>query len=118
MSTSKNDVDSKVQQIFRELVGERAEQIRPDRLHDEIISKIAAAHCNDPDNDEQFLESDELGLHMVDWNSDAAFIVALSLFPERFSDEEVREGVRKLLMHVPYHLVNATRICRLHNGVD
>ncbi|MES2693712.1 MAG: hypothetical protein V4773_09580 [Verrucomicrobiota bacterium] len=56
------------------------------------------------------LRNDELGFHLIDWQSDAAFIVALALYPERFTDEEVREGAMSLLAHVPSHVATAARI--------
>ena len=59
---------------------------------------------------EQVLQRDGIGFHLVDWQNDAAFIVALVLFPERFTDEEIREGVDRLLVHVPAHVLEAARL--------
>ena len=39
----------------------------------------------------------DIGFHLADWNSDAAFIVAVHLFPERFTAEEIRDLVRSRL---------------------
>jgi hypothetical protein len=49
-------------------------------------------------------------MHVADWQGDAAFLVALHLFPERFTDEEIDEAVRSLLIHVPAHVIAAARL--------
>lgn len=46
----------------------------------------------------------KLGMHMSDWIGDAAFLFALHLFPDRFSDDEVRDGIGKFLGHAPNHI--------------
>ena len=46
----------------------------------------------------------------MDWGADAAFIVALMLFPERFSAQHVLEGATNLLIHVPNHLAAAAKL--------
>jgi hypothetical protein len=43
-------------------------------------------------------------MHLSDWNYDAAFIVALHLFPERFTDEDIEAGVGMFLCHAPNHI--------------
>jgi hypothetical protein len=45
-----------------------------------------------------------IAFHMADWNSDAAFVVAVHLFPERFTAEEIAAGVRMFLIHAPNHI--------------
>jgi len=56
------------------------------------------------------LTAANIGLHMADWNSDAAFIVALHLFPERFTPDEVRAGIGLFLGHAPNHIREACRL--------
>jgi len=51
-----------------------------------------------------------IGINVADWQADAAFLVALHLFPERFTDEEIDEAVRSLLIHVPAHIIAAARL--------
>jgi len=46
---------------------------------------------------------------MTDWNSDAAFITAFLLFPERFTAEEIRRGILDFLIHAPNHLAAAAK---------
>ena len=51
-----------------------------------------------------------LAFHLVDWTGDAAFIMALCMFPEQFTGNEIREGVDLLLVHVPNHVAAAAKI--------
>ena len=52
----------------------------------------------------------EIAFHMADWNADAAFILAVHLFPERFTEEEIEDGVRLFLIHAPNHIAEAARL--------
>jgi hypothetical protein len=96
----------KVHATFCELAGaERANWLRasvPSRVMDQIANAIEAEHTPEV--------AGEIGFHMGDWQSDAAFMVALHLFPERFTPEEIEEGVRSLLIHVPAHVLAAARL--------
>ena len=106
------DVSEKVQSIFRRIVGERAAILKGDRFPAEVNTRITAAilsgelgsNINDP------VKLAEIGFHLVDWNSDAAFIVALLLFPDEFTDEEIRDGVELFLVHAPGHCIEAARL--------
>jgi hypothetical protein len=53
--------------------------------------------------------ADQIGFHLVDWNSDAAFLMAVYLFPEKFTPEEIQAGVDLFLVHVPAHIMEAAR---------
>ena len=46
----------------------------------------------------------------MDWHRDAKFLIALSLFPERFTDAEIRQGVIWFLNHAGYHVPEAERL--------
>ena len=61
-------------------------------------------------SEEQVLQADTIAFHLTDWNADAAFIVALHLYPERFTPEEIEAGVGMLLSHVPSHVIAAARL--------
>jgi len=52
----------------------------------------------------------DISFHMADWNSDAAFVVAVHLFPERFTPEEIEAGVGLFLIHAPNHIREACRL--------
>jgi hypothetical protein len=47
---------------------------------------------------------------MVDWSYNAAFVVALHLFPERFTPEEIAAGIGMFCAHVPAHVIAAARL--------
>ena len=95
----------KVDAIFTELAGgERAARLRAD-VPFPVTSIVTAAL---PHND--IVLSDSIAVHVTDWNADAAFLVALHLFPERFTGEEIADGVRALLLHAPAHMVAAARL--------
>jgi hypothetical protein len=99
----------KVLQIFRELAGEKAARLSTTHFPADVNSRITAA-ISDSESKDDVLAADHIGFHLVDWHADAAFIVALSLFPERFTDEEVRDGVDSFLTHAPAHVVAAARL--------
>lgn len=52
----------------------------------------------------------DLAIHLMDWTQDAAFVLALAMFPEKFSKKEVEAGVGVLLAHVPNHIFAAAKI--------
>jgi len=103
-----DSVRDKVDTIFRELVGDRALELRGDvparKTNDLLGQALAAEYDLDP------LKADELAFNLVDWNSDAAFLVAVMLFPERFTQAELGAGVGMFMVHVPDHVVAAARV--------
>src|SRR5688572_4951409 len=100
------DIREKVQAIFSEIAGaDRAKWLCgdvPSRVMDHIAQAISPGH--EPE------VAGEIGFHLGDWQSDAAFIVALHLFPERFTPEEIRDGVEAFLIHAPHHIIAAARL--------
>lgn len=75
-----------------------------------ITSTITAALSGTEASEAQILHADKIAFHLTDWNSDAAFIVCLHLFPERFTQEEIQAGVDLFLCHVPSHVIAAARL--------
>ncbi len=101
-------LDEKVDAIFRELAGgERAKYVRSD-----VPSRCMLQIANAVSSQSGYAEEAgwDIGHHVGDWVGDAAFLVALHLFPERFTDEEIDEGVLGLLIHVPAHVVVAAKL--------
>ena len=86
----------KVRTVFAELAGERAQ-----KLGTNGAQNVIAAALTDELGPER---AADVAFHLTDWGEDAAFLVALHLFPERFSVEEIREGVMALLIHAPNHI--------------
>jgi len=86
----------KAKSIFLELARERAARLGVNGAQDVIAAALA---------DGLGLErAADVAFHLSDWAQDAAFLVALHLFPERFAAEEIRDGVLALLIHVPNHI--------------
>ena len=101
-----DSVTRKVQSIFEELAGSRAQALRgdvPARQGNDILAQALA-------DDLEVAKADQLAFHLVDWNSDAAFLVAFLLFPERFTAEELQAAVDMFLVHVPAHVLAAARL--------
>jgi hypothetical protein len=52
----------------------------------------------------------DVAFHLTDWNSNAAFLVALLLSPESFTAEEIRGEVQAFLVHAPNHVAAAAKL--------
>ncbi len=52
----------------------------------------------------------DIAFHLTDWWGELVFLVALHLCPERFTQEEIVEGVSLLLAHVPNHLAAGAKL--------
>ncbi|MFT3880127.1 MAG: hypothetical protein QM703_10765 [Gemmatales bacterium] len=99
MSKAIETVNSKVAAIFTELVGDRVERLNGSRIAEPAMSTIESAL------EEQYgKKAHDIAFHMADWNSDAAFVVAVHLFPERFTPEEIEAGIGMFLVHAPNHI--------------
>ena len=44
------------------------------------------------------------------WHQDGLIIVAITMFPERFTQEEIRCGVIMFLVHAPNHIAAAAKL--------
>lgn len=108
MNDTHNSFRKKVDDIFRELAGaERAKWLEAG-VPSRCMLQIANAVSSESGYPEKV--GWDIGTNVADWQADAAFLVALHLFPERFTDEEIDEGVRSLLLHVPAHVIAAARL--------
>ena len=106
MNDKYKSVREKVSAIFHELAQERARNLEgsiPARTINDVLAEAL--------REEYPVEiSDQIAFHLVDWNSDAAFLVAAHLFPEKFTPDEMRAGVDLFLVHVPAHVIEAARL--------
>jgi hypothetical protein len=94
----------KASDIFRDFFGDKNCNI-PD-VQDRIAKAVAEGSAK-----KKFLKNGwEIGFHLMDWHGDAKFLIALSLFPERFTDAEIRQGVIWFLIHAGYHIPEAARL--------
>lgn len=106
MAHERNSVDDKVAAIFRELVGDRVDRLNGSRPATEAMGKLGEGLASDyPDE-----VAADIAFHLADWNSDAAFLVAVHLFPERFTSEEIADGVRDFVIHAPNHVAAAAKL--------
>lgn len=105
-----DSVQRKVQAIFKELAGDRARMLEGAKFPADVTSTITAALSSPDATEEDILHADQIAFHLTDWNADAAFIVALLLFPERFTPEEIEAAVNMFLAHVPSHIIAAARL--------
>jgi hypothetical protein len=93
----------KVKAIFSELAGDRASNLfaAVPPSTDTLASAFA-------DLGEQ--RAKDIAFHLTDWSEDAAFLVAVHLFPERFTPAEVEAGIGLLIVHAPNHLAAAAKL--------
>jgi hypothetical protein len=91
---------TKVHLLFRKAFGSRAERLLFFDFTDETPRMVRKAFRRKLVN----AKADDVGFHIWDWREDAAFVVALNLFPEKFSAAEIREGIDWFAAHAPYHV--------------
>ena len=97
---------AKVESIFSELVGERARRISATSLPAESVAAIAASYA--PDMDSQ--RAQDIAFHLSDWAGDAAFLIALHLYPDRFTADEIQAGIGAFFVHAPFHIAEAAAL--------
>jgi len=105
VSSAHDSVRQKVNALLSELVRERAarlEEPHARQARDMFARALSADYAPEV--------ARELAFHLVDWASDAAFVLAVQLFPERFTPEELIAGVDMLLIHAPNHLAAAAKL--------
>ena len=106
MPDAHDSVSEKVGAIFQELAGERAERLRGGTPSFPALRAFEAALAADYPAE----VAADVAFHLVDWNWDAAFLVAVHLFPERFTPEELVAGADMVLIHAPNHLAAAATL--------
>ena len=99
--TDPRSVNLKAWEMLRELAGERPAQ---GQSAARAIEKALLAAEYPPE------VARDIAFHLTDWLSDADFIVALSLFPERFTPEQIQHGVGNFLVHAPNHTAAAAKL--------
>jgi hypothetical protein len=108
MTDAHDSFRKKVEDIFTELVGPaRANWLKPG-VPSRCMGQIAQAVASESGYAKETAGS--IAINVADWQADAAFLVALHLFPERFTDEEIDAAVGSLLIHVPAHVIAAARL--------
>jgi len=104
--------EDKVLEIYKELLGEKACRLSPERfLADSISRTTEALRKENPEwTEEELIEKDAIGQHLLDWQRSASFLVALALFPDRFTDEEIQDEIKDFMAHAPEHVREAERL--------
>lgn len=104
-----NSVSKKVTAIFTELAGpERADTL--DSFPANRTSLLTRIIAGEAATEERILHATDIAFHLTDWKSDAAFLVALHLCPERFTAMEIAAGIDLFLVHVPAHAAAAAKL--------
>src|ERR1700722_9653761 len=106
MPDAHDTVREKVFAIFTELVGDRADRVRGNPPSFAALRAFESALAADYSPQ----VAADVAFHLTDWNWDAAFLVAVHLFPERFTPEELVMGTDMLLLHAPNHLAAAATL--------
>jgi hypothetical protein len=111
-SKEPSNSDAKVAAIFRELVDDRAGRLESSHYNDDSVAAIARALSASPENRAlpEGVRARDIAFHLSDWASNAAFIVATQIFPERFTAAEIVHGVEGFLIHAPNHVAAAAAL--------
>ncbi|MBI5091611.1 MAG: hypothetical protein HZB26_04105 [Candidatus Hydrogenedentes bacterium] len=106
------DVHEKVQSIFQRIAGDRANVLRGEHYPAGRNSLITSALEEGGAGSDVYdiVKLDRIGFHLVNCNADAAFLVALLLYPEEFSAEEIRDGVESFMLDSSWHCAEALRL--------
>ena len=99
--------DKKVRTMFSDLASDRVNLLAGHTFPNEICDRIYGALKSTGMDDKVARDT---AFHLTDINSNVAFLMAVYLFPERFSDEEIDRGVNNLIVHMPNHLFAAAKI--------
>jgi hypothetical protein len=99
-------VHRKVAAIFSRLAGANLGAIDPGRVA--RFEHVVRAMVGGGDLDERAAR--DVAFHLTDWTAEAAFLVAVQLFPDAFTAEEIEAGVTALLIHAPNHLAAAAKL--------
>lgn len=103
-----DSLSRKVDEIFGVVAAGRANALRGGVVAH--TARAALARALEKETDFTADQAYGIAFNLLDWNSDAAFLVAVLLYPERFTDEELADGVIRLMVHVPNHIAEAARI--------
>jgi len=106
LAMEKDPLTKKIQTLFRSVAGDAASRLDAATFPTDIRKRIANVLSEDLSEE----IADKIAFHLVDWNGDAAFLVALYLWPEKFTDQEISEGIYALIPHVPDHLAAAAKL--------
>lgn len=102
--TEPGNLRKKLDRLYSEALGQPVRWGDPDRESacQELIRRALG--------DELEAEAaEDVAFHLADWSADAAFLLALHLFPDQLTEDEVSEGLYELLITAPDHLAAAAK---------
>ncbi len=99
------DEEDPVMKVFREF-GDARQNLRPDRLATSIQDRIIIAL--EPEFGAK--RAADIAFHLSDWNREFAFLTALHLSPDSFTDEEIRTELESLTIHGVNHMMAASHL--------
>jgi hypothetical protein len=104
MPKKKHDGLEKALRILSELTGRKVKDLKrhPRKAYEAVAEALA--------RDFGKKRAKEMAFHLADLSTDAAFVTALLLFPERFSRREIEDGFYQFVVHVPYHVIHIGRL--------
>jgi hypothetical protein len=98
-------VERFTRELFAPIAGERLDDLMARVTHakkDAIEEHIMSAYGLGP--------AQEIAFHLTDWSREAAFLVALLLHPNQYSEIEVQWGIQQFLIHAPNHIAAAAKV--------
>jgi hypothetical protein len=101
-------VREKVTAIFHEIAPDRASRLCSGLCDQAFTAAVQPALTSQKELPPPLAY--DIAFHLSDWHVQAAFIVALHLFPERFSPAEISEGVLEFFCHAPMHVATAAAL--------
>ncbi|HUI92567.1 MAG TPA: hypothetical protein VLX68_10005 [Chitinivibrionales bacterium] len=100
------DLRLKVFNLYKDAVGERADSIKNAQIPEKLRKTITNVLRTELDKK----IADRISFHLLDWTDDAAFIMALILWPDKFTKQEISDGIYCFMPHVPDHLAAAAKL--------
>jgi len=97
-----NPLDSatrKTRTIFVRTFGSRAAPLFKGVSTQKMMETISVAFARRMSRE----KAADVGFHIGDWAHDAALVLALHMFPERFTREEIRQVTDFVAAGMPYH---------------
>ena len=92
-------VDRKTRAILVKAFGRRATRLFEGSSTQRMMQTIAGAFAHRMNRE----KAADVGFHLGDWAHDAALVLALHMYPERFTTEEIRQVADFVTAGTPYH---------------
>lgn len=104
MPQKKRDIKAKVREVLSEPLDERLQGLFP--FPHEAGARITRALKKDFGEETAW----DIAFHLLDWQEDGAVLLAIALFPEKFTLEEIRSEIGRYIVHAPNHIAAAAKL--------